>query len=136
MTWNITLRMRRWREVSDFLSQKFRLTGALRKPQLQTHSSRFSVLDGQATTVHILFYSDTVAASTHSSRFSSFAALPTKKQRDVEYLTIAHSVCTQQLVEIRREFRVWFSGATFSSLLLTYVTIIYLSVLQTIFSKS
>jgi len=26
MTWNITLRMRRWREVSDFASRKFRLT--------------------------------------------------------------------------------------------------------------
>jgi len=26
MTWNITLRMRRWRDVSDFASQKFRLT--------------------------------------------------------------------------------------------------------------
>jgi len=26
MTWNITLRMRRWRKVSDFACQKFRLT--------------------------------------------------------------------------------------------------------------
>jgi len=26
LIWNITLRMRRWREVSDFSSQKFRLT--------------------------------------------------------------------------------------------------------------
>jgi len=26
MTWNITLYMRSWREVSDFASQKFRLT--------------------------------------------------------------------------------------------------------------
>jgi len=26
MTWNITLRMRRWRDASDFASQKFRLT--------------------------------------------------------------------------------------------------------------
>jgi len=26
MTWNITLRMRRWRDASDFASQKLRLT--------------------------------------------------------------------------------------------------------------
>jgi len=26
MTWNISLRMRRWREVGDFASQIFRLT--------------------------------------------------------------------------------------------------------------
>jgi len=32
MTWNITLRMRRWREVSDFASQKIRLTSGRKRP--------------------------------------------------------------------------------------------------------
>jgi len=32
MTWNITLRMRIWSEVSDFASPKFRLTAAYLYP--------------------------------------------------------------------------------------------------------